>query len=179
MVFEGNRTCDKLQNWLHDLKDHVNIITDGNIQLTMNIWKPGEVSRAIEAKKIMVVGDCKFPYLDMERSHDENQNLRFCVHTKSGSKLRYLNIESSHTMACKKAVPRGISIHLAGVTSHEAGNEDRILSDIYPKTHTALKKAGYLRNNKLPKLGEILDRQMLVEAEAAKSKCRLRVRRCN
>ena len=112
----------------------------------------------IEAKKIIVVGDNKFPYLDIGLSYDANQNLKFGVHIKPGSKTRYLNIESLHTMACKKVVPVGISICLAGLTSREAGNEDRSLSDIYPKTHTALKKAGCLRNIKLPKLGEILDR---------------------
>ena len=39
VVFEGNRTCDELQNWLHELQDHVNIITDSDIQFTMHIWK--------------------------------------------------------------------------------------------------------------------------------------------
>ena len=62
VVFEGNRTCDELQSWLHDLQDHVNIITDGDIQFTIDIWKPGEVSQTIEAKKIMVVGESKFPF---------------------------------------------------------------------------------------------------------------------
>ena len=91
-------------------------------------------------------------------SYDENQDLKFNAHTKPGSKTRYLNIGSSHTMACKKAVPRGISIRPAGLTSREADNENKSLSDLYPKTHTALKKAGCLRNSKLSKLGEILDK---------------------
>ena len=84
VVFEGNRTSDKLQDWLHKLQDHVNIITDGNIQLTMEIWKPGEVSWTIEAKKIMIVGDSKFPYLDIDMSYDENKNLKFNDHPKPG-----------------------------------------------------------------------------------------------
>ena len=98
-------------------------------------------------------------------SYDENQELEFGVHTKPGSKTRYLNTGSSHTMACKKAVPRGISIHLAGLTSRKAEHENRSLSDLYPKIHTALKKAGYLRNNKLTKLGEILDKRDMDMAE--------------
>ena len=90
VVFEGNRTCKELQSWLHDLQDHVNIITDGDIQFTMDIWKPGEVSRTIEAKKIMVVGDPKFPFLDMELSYDTNQEaLKFNIHTTPGSNPKY------------------------------------------------------------------------------------------
>ena len=27
VVFEGNQTCDKLQNWLHELHDHVGVHT--------------------------------------------------------------------------------------------------------------------------------------------------------
>ena len=68
----------------------------------MDIWKSGEVSRTIEAKKIMVVVDSKFPELDMVMSYDGNQNLKFGVHTKPGSKTRYLNIGSSHAMAYKR-----------------------------------------------------------------------------
>ena len=86
----------------------------------------------------MVVGDQKIPFLDMELSYDENQDLKFNVHTKPGSNPRYLNIGSSHTMACKKGVPRGINIRLAGLTSREADNDNTSLSDIYTKTHTAL-----------------------------------------
>jgi len=70
-------------------------------------------------------------------------------------------------MACKKAVPRGISIRLAGLTSREADNENTSLSDIYPKTHKALQKAGYLKNSKLPKLGEILDKRDFEMAESS------------
>ena len=50
VVFEGNRTCEELQSWLHDLQDHVNTITDGDIQFTMDIWKPGEVSRILSGE---------------------------------------------------------------------------------------------------------------------------------
>ena len=46
------------------------------------------------------------------------------------------------------------------------GPPNKSLSDIYPRIHTALKKAGYLRNNKLPKLGEILDKQDMDMAES-------------
>ena len=76
----------------------------------------------------------------MEMSYDQNQNLKFGVYTKPGSKTRYLNIGSSHTMACKLAVPRGIRIRLAGLTSREADSEKRSLPYLYPKTHTALQR---------------------------------------
>ena len=133
----------------------------------MDIWRPGEVSQTIGAKKIMVVGESKFPYLDIEMSHGENQDLKFDVHTKPGSKIRYLNIGSSHTMVCRKAVPRGISIRLAGLTSREVDNENKSLSDPYPKTHTVLEKAGYLRNSKLTKLGDILDKSDMDMVESS------------
>ena len=99
-----------------------------------------------------------FPYLVMNMTLDANQNLCFGVHTKTGFKIRYLNVESSHTNACKWAVPRGISICITGLTTQKANNNDISLSDIYSKTHRP-KQAGYLKNNKLTKLGDILDKQ--------------------
>ena len=101
-------------------------------------------------------------------SFDENQELYFGVHTRPGFRTRYLNVEISHTVACKKTsrtpspakncAQRGISICLDSLTTRKSNNEDKSLSDLYPKTHYALKQSDNLKNNRLPKLDEIIDK---------------------
>ena len=59
---KGTKPVMNSKNLLHKLQDHVHIITDGDIQFTMDIWRPGKVSQTIEAKQIMVVGESKLLY---------------------------------------------------------------------------------------------------------------------
>ena len=101
-------------------------------------------------------------------SFDENKNLRFGVYSKPEYELKYLGKGSTHPGTVFKAVPRGVSIRLAGLTSRTGESENKSLSDLYPTIHESLKSAGYLRGgNKLPKLGDLLDRreQEKIEAE--------------
>ena len=105
VLFEENRTCKELQKWLQALQVHMNKITDGDIQFTMDIWKPREDSRTIEDKKIMVIGDNNFPYLDMEMSYDANQNLKFGVHTKSGTKTGIPTLKARTPWPVKRQYP--------------------------------------------------------------------------
>ena len=65
-------------------------------------------------------------------------------------------------------MPRGINIYFIGLTTRKANNEDesKSLSGIYLKMHKARKKTGHLKNNKLPKLSEILDERDIKMAEA-------------
>ena len=69
-------------------------------------------------------------------------------------------MSSCHTRACKRSVPRGIIICLAGLSSWTKNNNNASLSNIYPKVNAALRSAGHLKNDhKLPKLGAILNAQ--------------------
>ena len=68
----------------------------------MDIWKPVEESRTVEANKIKVVGDNNFPYLDMNMSFDENLDLSFGVNTRPGFQTGYLNVVGLHTKISRK-----------------------------------------------------------------------------
>ena len=158
LVFHGVREPDELKTWLANFQARINEEVGGTyIEFTMDIWKPGQPSQTILPKRIEVVGTDKFPYLDMQMSFDVEDNLCFEVYTKPGYQSKYLNIGSSHAEACKKAVPRGVSIRLAGLTTRTAGNQDQSLSKIYPHVHDALQQAGYVKGSQLPRLSQILD----------------------
>ena len=133
IVFEGYQSpdTDSFQGWLHNFKTRVNKISRGDkIQLTMDIWKPGQVTRALVTRKIKVCGYPTFVYLDMEMFHDDNKNISLGVFTKTNCKSKYLNNGTSHPKACKKAVTRGVSICLAGLTTRPAQNEKKSLSKL-------------------------------------------------
>jgi len=103
----------------------------------------------------------------MEMKFDGNEDLCFGVHTKPGFQQKYLNVGSTHTAACKKAVPHGVSIRLAGLITRTAQNEGESLSAIYPEIHDALKAAGYFKGgSKLPRLGQVLDSRERESMEA-------------
>ena len=74
VVFDGNREIDELKTWHANFQSKVNeIVGDDSIKFTMDIWKPGEPSRAAVPEIINVVGADRFPYLDMEMRFDGNQ----------------------------------------------------------------------------------------------------------
>jgi hypothetical protein len=159
VVFEGSRTAEELEQWLFNFQAKVNEdVGSTDIQFTMDIWKPGEASRTIVPKKVKVVGTDSFPYLDMEMKYDDDDHLCFGVYTKPGFQSKYLNTGSTHPPAVFRAVPHGVSIRLAGLTTRTAQNENESLSDIYPDVHSALQKSGYFTGEKkLPSLGQVLD----------------------
>ncbi len=171
LVFEGDKSTEELKDWLFDFQAEVNRITDSDdLQFTMDIWKPGEQSRELVPKKMNVIGEESFPYLDMKMEYDENRKLSFGMYSKPGFQTKYLNSGSCHTIACKRAIVRGTSIRLAGLTTITEENKSKSLSEIYPATDQALRKAGYLKTDKLPKLKKIVDNRMreIIEADLRK-----------
>ena len=116
------------------------VITDSNIQFTMDIWKPGEESRIIEPKKITVVGNFSFSYLDDVMSFKESKALSFNTCSKPGFNTKYLNFGSHNPEYCMNAVLKGVVIRLAGLTTRTAANNTTCLSDIYLNTDMALQR---------------------------------------
>ena len=123
--------AEELKIWLADLQAKVNSNVGGNdIEFTMDIWKPREESRTTVPTILKVIGAEMFPYLDMEMRFNGNQDLCVGVHTKPNLQSKYLNVGSSHTAACKKAIPQGVSIRTAGLTTMTAQNQNKSLSVI-------------------------------------------------
>ena len=147
--------------WLENFQEKVNEVTESeNLVFTMEIWKPGEESRELPGGKVKVIGDPTFPYLDMSMFYDENENLAFKVFLKPGAKFKYLNVSSCHTLQCKDAIPRGVCIRHAELTTRTEANENLSLSEIYPDLHQELTIAGHLSGDqKLPTLGNVLDKR--------------------
>ena len=78
--------------------------------------------------------------------------------------LKYLNIDSTHTQSCFKAIPKGVYQRLAKPTTVTEDNNHKSLKEIYPNHFKALELAKLVPRN-IPTLEEeILKR----EAEQAK-----------
>ena len=158
-MFSGSLSGEELLRWLDEFQASVDeVVGDDSVQFTMDAWLPDEESRELVPKRMNVVGEEKFPYLDSAMRWNEDDELCFGVHTKPNFQNKYLNAGSCHTAACKRAVPRGVSIRLAGLTTRTARNQNTSLSVLYPETDKALKSAGLLKEGaELPTLGQILD----------------------
>ena len=107
------------------------------------------------------------PYLDAELRFDENGELKFGVHFKKDFKTKYVGQESMHTKECLKAIKTGVGIRVSGLTSRTPQNENQTICELYPSIRLALSEAGLLKKNeKLPKLGSLLDSRERDQAKA-------------
>ena len=89
IVWEGDLNTDFLTDWLHRFQSCINYVEGGEgVKFMMDIWKPGEESRTIVPKKIKVVGNSSFPYLDSQMSYDESKNLVFTAYKKPEFKTK-------------------------------------------------------------------------------------------
>lgn len=118
-----------------------------DIQFAMDIWRLGKPSETILPKILKVVGTEIFPYLDIGMKLDERKDLCFELYSKPGYASKSLNLKSSHPAARKKAIPRRVSIRLAGLTTETAQHSKLSLSTNYPKVHKAFQTSGYLRGD--------------------------------
>ena len=97
----------------------------------------------------------------------------FEVYTKPNFQQKYLNVESTHTDACNKAITHGVGIRIASLTTRTKENENKSLSKLCPQVDESLKTAGLLKQDQqLPTLGKkILDsrEREIVEAQLARA----------
>ena len=158
-AFKGRKETSELTEWLQNFQSQVNIITQSeDVQFTMVIWKPGEETREMEAGKVEVCGDKTLPYLDTQLGWDEEQTLCFECYSKPNFQFKYLNQSSVHTPTCKRAIPHGVGIRMAGLTRKTEENEVKSLSELYPENHKALVAAGLVKaSQQLPSLAKVLD----------------------
>ena len=110
-------------------------------------WTFGKPDAKIEKlrKGVKIVGGNSFPYLDLNMNFNENDGLNFSVYSKPDYKTKYVNSGSKHTESCLKAIPTGLAIRLAGLTTRSKANENRSLSELYPVYHKALREAGLIK----------------------------------
>jgi hypothetical protein len=108
IVFHGKKTHEWLTQWLFIFQCGVDrLLQTQDIQFTMEIWSPGEVSRPIPETEILVLGigqfhrvtingGSSFPYLDIKLSWNEDDRLNFNVNKKPNKLVNYLNTHSQH-----------------------------------------------------------------------------------
>jgi hypothetical protein len=81
-------------------------------------------------------------------------DLQFGVYLKPGQELKYLNISSSYTPHCFKAITKGVFGCLASLTLLTDKSRYMSIKDIYPQ-HTKINLAG-LAPKYIPMLQEVL-----------------------
>ena len=90
-------------------------------------------------KKLTIIKDTHFPYLDMEMYWNKRDELKFQVHMKPNQKLKYLNADSTHLPSTFKAIPSGVSNRLSKLTSKSKTLENTKIDKIYPHHAKSLK----------------------------------------
>ncbi len=66
-------------------------------------------------------------------SYNESKYLVFAAYKKPEFKTKYLNMKSCHLQSYKKAIVRGVSICLAGLTTRTPTNQDQVYPHSTPK----------------------------------------------
>jgi hypothetical protein len=170
IVFRGQRSNEWLHSWLQTFQHEVDrLLGTLDIQFTMEIWRPGNVSQPLPDSEVTVegigtfhrvniYGETSFPYLDVKISWNDEGKLNFNVYKKPRELVKYLNHDSHHHRHHKSAVLSGVELRLALLTTMTPTNADLSISDIYPDKHEALSTAGQLKpNQKMRTLRAVLE----------------------
>jgi hypothetical protein len=97
--------------------------------------------------------------------------LSFRVHLKPNQQLKYLNSDSTHTKACFKAIPAGVSTRLAKLTTLLESNANASLQHLYPLHFQKLASAGLVSQFEVPTLSqELLKYEASITAQAKSNK---------
>jgi hypothetical protein len=100
IIFRGNRSDNRLHNWLKIFQREVDrLLGMVDIQFTMEIWRPGLPSKTLEGSEVTITGigtfdhvsvngNRLFPYLDIQLSWTEAGKLRFNVYKKPGELIK-------------------------------------------------------------------------------------------
>ena len=115
-ITKVKRTIEEMQTWFESFQKIVDKLTSGDIQFTMEIWRPDEKSREIKKGVIDVIGGNSMPYLDTQMYYNMFGKLQFKVYSKPGFKMKYIKRTSMHTNMCVNAIEKGVSIQLASLT---------------------------------------------------------------
>ena len=159
IVFWGHKSDDWLHSWLLTFQREVDqLLGTLDTQFTMEIWRPGNVSRPLPDSEVIVegigtfhrvsiYGEASFPYLDVKISWGVDNRLNFNVYKKPRKLVKYLNHDSHHHRNHKRATLSGVELRLALLTTMTNDNANMSISDISPDKHDALSIAGQLKSN--------------------------------
>ena len=110
-------------NWRNEFQASVNKLAEGDyLQFTCEIWLPSGMRASPTKehhKKVKVISEPHFPFLDMKMIWSDHGDLQFQVYMKENQKLKYLNKGSTHTDPCFKAIQSGVQDRLAKTHCHD------------------------------------------------------------
>ena len=127
------------------------------LQFTATMWRAYKPEPVQLDPRLVVVSDPLFLFLDMAMSWNRNGCLSFSVFPKPNQELKYLNLGSTHTSATFKAIPNGVALRLALLTTVDESTKDKSLSSLYPDHFAAPKSAG-LCTDDLPSVEEVVEK---------------------
>jgi hypothetical protein len=147
-VFNNTYSYSRLAEWRNDFQEAVNTLAEEDyLQYSLSIWLDS-TKRCLPLfqfdQQVTVVTAPFFPYLDMEMFWHDEGSLDFRVHLKPNQQLKYLNRDITHTAACFRAIPHGVSTRLAKLTTVLPSNESTSMEDLYPLHYEKLRQANLL-----------------------------------
>jgi hypothetical protein len=179
-MFKSTCSYAYLCDWRNQFQEAVNLLAEGDyLQYTLSIWlDPNKRSTPLYEwdKKVSITTEPSFPYLDMELFWDPTDSLSFRVHLKPNQQLKYLNSDSTHSSACLRAIPIGVSNRLAKLTTIHPSNEQLPLSELYPLHFNKLEQAGLLNEEATATLSQEYSKYLESTTHQAKSNKHLRER---
>jgi uncharacterized Zn-finger protein len=94
-IFKGQWSYEMIVDWRNNFQKKVNKLAGASyLQFTCSVWldKAKRLSPTTDSNKsVSTERKNVFPYLDMEMSWSNNDELNFRVHLKPNQKLKYLN----------------------------------------------------------------------------------------
>ena len=137
---------DMIVEWRKEFQASVNELAEGDyLQFTCEMWLPSGIRASPTKehhKKVKVISEPYFPFLDMKMIWSEHGDLQFQVHMKENQRLKCLNKGSDHTDHCFNAIPSEVQGSLAKLTAMtDDDNADKQLNELYPYHFQALEKA--------------------------------------
>ena len=158
VVFPGKWRVEVVAEWLSGFQRSINRLLDSEkLKFTATLWRMNEPEVGTSFDKVSVCTDIVFPYLDMALLWSNNGNLQFSAFCKPNQQLKYLNSTSNHSPATFKAIPHGVALRLALLTTVDESNKDKSISDLHPAHFSALKSAG-LCSEPLPSVGDVIEK---------------------
>jgi hypothetical protein len=143
LVFNSKKMKTQVHTWLHDFQLAVDKLCGNSIlQFTAVMWQSDGWPSRGSTGKLSVDTNQAFPYLDMEMYWNSRGQLLCRVHLKPNQQLLYLNLCSSHTSSCYRAIESGVLGWLAKLTSATAANIGCPMHQLYPEHAKALQHAG-------------------------------------
>ena len=127
-------------------QEKVNTVVESNcLNFMAEVWDIKDEENFIN-KRLMIIEDTYFPYLDKEMNWHQREELKFWIHMKPNQKLKYLNGDINHLPSTFRTTPYDMLHRFNKPTSKSKKLEKVIIDKIYPHHSKSPKVAGTAPN---------------------------------